>query len=97
MYMIQLLVPALAGSYLWPLDFAVLCHGLHGLALSITVPLLPFSCSFSLWPPLRAGSMLPLWLSFFNEDVLPPCPVARSGAFSKERTRHVVVVEVCVS
>lgn len=67
------------------LGFAVLCHSLHGLALSITVPLLPFS--FSLWPPRRAESSLPLWLSFSNGNVHSPCPVARSGAvFPKERT-----------
>lgn len=60
------------------LGFAVLCPSLRSLALSIAVPLLPFSCSF--WPPRRAGSTLPLWLSFSDGNVHPPCPLARSSA-----------------
>lgn len=62
-----------AGIVSVALGFAVLCHSLHSLALSITVPLLPFSCSLFLWPPRRAGSGLPLWLSFSDGNVHQRC------------------------
>lgn len=78
-----------AGIVSVALGSAVLCHSLHSLALSIAVPLLPFSCSLFLWPPRRAGSGLPLWLSFSDGNVHPPFPVAgSSAAFPKERTRR---------